>query len=196
MLVYQNWRGGVLFSLNGILPLHFLPDCKDLPAIRNATCVERFGLYRNIGRGSKFKCNVGFSMLGRPFSVCKTDGHWQNMFACVENRMFKFHDKYNFNKFLSSFQSFDCNHWKPTDSTTLTAKHNHLIKQSKYFSNIKIKQKTRWRRENSNKIFYFEMFVIYDFSFPSRNCNVTERLAYKWLWDLRHVGAFDFTSSK
>jgi hypothetical protein len=41
--------------------LHFLPDCKDLPAVRNATCVERFGLYRNIGRGSKFKCNEGFS---------------------------------------------------------------------------------------------------------------------------------------
>ena len=134
--------GRVLFSLNGILPLHFLPDCKDLPAIRNATCVERFGLYRNIGRGSKFKCNEGFSMLGRPFSVCKTDGHWQNMFACVENRMFKLHDKSNFSKFLSSFQSFDCNHWKHTDSTTLTAKHNHLIKQSKYFSNTKIKQKT------------------------------------------------------
>jgi hypothetical protein len=49
-------------------------------------------------------------MLGRPFSACKTDGHWENMFACVENRMFKFHDKYNFSKFLSSFQSFDCNH--------------------------------------------------------------------------------------
>ncbi|CAC5412319.1 Fibrinogen-like protein A,Ryncolin-4,Angiopoietin-related protein 7,Angiopoietin-related protein 1,Ficolin-3,Ficolin-1-B,Techylectin-5A,Ficolin-2,Ryncolin-1,Tenascin-R,Fibrinogen-like protein 1,Angiopoietin-1,Tenascin-X,Fibrinogen C domain-containing protein 1-A,Tenascin-N,Ryncolin-3,Tenascin,Fibroleukin,Fibrinogen C domain-containing protein 1,Ryncolin-2,Angiopoietin-related protein 6,Techylectin-5B,Angiopoietin-related protein 2,Angiopoietin-2,Microfibril-associated glycoprotein 4,Fibrinogen alpha chain len=61
--------------------------CKDpVPIADNATCVETFGLYRNLKAGNQFKCKAGFFMIGRPFIVCNKKGKWNNMFSCTDNK--------------------------------------------------------------------------------------------------------------
>ncbi|XP_052080667.1 techylectin-5B-like [Mytilus californianus] len=59
--------------------------CKDsVPIADNATCIETFGLYRNLKAGNKFKCKAGFLMIGRPFIVCNEPGKWNKMFSCKD----------------------------------------------------------------------------------------------------------------
>ncbi|CAC5382799.1 Fibrinogen-like protein A,Ryncolin-4,Angiopoietin-related protein 7,Angiopoietin-related protein 1,Ficolin-3,Ficolin-1-B,Ficolin-2,Ryncolin-1,Tenascin-R,Fibrinogen-like protein 1,Tenascin-X,Fibrinogen C domain-containing protein 1-A,Ryncolin-3,Tenascin,Fibroleukin,Fibrinogen C domain-containing protein 1,Ryncolin-2,Angiopoietin-2,Angiopoietin-related protein 2,Microfibril-associated glycoprotein 4,Ficolin-1-A,Ficolin-1,Fibrinogen C domain-containing protein 1-B [Mytilus coruscus] len=57
------------------------------PTTPNATCIETFGLYRNLGTGIQFKCNNGFTIKGRPFQVCSENGEWKQLFCCIKKSL-------------------------------------------------------------------------------------------------------------
>jgi hypothetical protein len=44
-------------------------DCPEAPCVPNAEIIEKFGLYRNVGRGIKYRCQTGFHMTGSPFTA-------------------------------------------------------------------------------------------------------------------------------
>ncbi|XP_063411544.1 microfibril-associated glycoprotein 4-like [Mytilus trossulus] len=57
--------------------------CKDpVQKAYNATCIETFGLYKNLKAGNQFKCKAGFLMIGLPFLKCNDNGEWNKMFCC------------------------------------------------------------------------------------------------------------------
>ncbi|VDH97400.1 Hypothetical predicted protein [Mytilus galloprovincialis] len=57
------------------------------PTTSNATCIETFGLYRNLGTGIQFKCNNRFTIKGRPFQICSEHGKWKQLFCCIEKSL-------------------------------------------------------------------------------------------------------------
>ncbi|XP_071139112.1 fibrinogen-like protein 1 [Mytilus edulis] len=55
------------------------------PDIKNAACIEHFGMYKNLGTANLFQCNSDFTMRGNPFLVCKDNGEWKSLFCCLPN---------------------------------------------------------------------------------------------------------------
>lgn len=56
--------------------------CPEAPCVQNAEVIEKFGLYRSVGRGVKYRCQTGYHMTGSPFAACSHLGSWNVMFAC------------------------------------------------------------------------------------------------------------------
>ncbi|VDI64954.1 Hypothetical predicted protein [Mytilus galloprovincialis] len=63
-----------------------------LPDIYEAVSIETFGLYKNLGTGNKFKCNDGFTLIGRPYAVCTYHGEWAVLFNCIEEALYPLRD--------------------------------------------------------------------------------------------------------
>jgi hypothetical protein len=61
----------------------FIADCPEAPCVPKAEVIEKFGLYRSVGRGIKHRCETGYHMTGSPFAVCRHLGYWNVMFACT-----------------------------------------------------------------------------------------------------------------
>ena len=61
-------------------------DCPEAPCVPNAEIIEKFGLYRSVGRGNKYRCQTGYHMTGSPFAVCSHLGSWNVMFECSSSK--------------------------------------------------------------------------------------------------------------
>jgi hypothetical protein len=52
------------------IQFEYILDCPEAPHVPNAEIIEKFGLYRSVGRGIKHRCQTGYQMTGSPFAVC------------------------------------------------------------------------------------------------------------------------------
>ncbi|CAG2257181.1 unnamed protein product [Mytilus edulis] len=81
--------------------------CKDpVQKAYNATCIETFGLYKNLKAGNQFKCKAGFLMIGRPFLICNENGEWNKMFYCRDMVTYHMEVDQVYTQFLED-QQFD-----------------------------------------------------------------------------------------
>ncbi|CAC5367790.1 unnamed protein product [Mytilus coruscus] len=79
----HSCKNGERCIFNGQNQLCEKSYCIEAPVVKNAVSTERFGVYRNVGAGVKFKCDDGYNIIGWPYSVCLPSGEWENKFSCV-----------------------------------------------------------------------------------------------------------------
>lgn len=53
-----------------------------MPNVATALLHEPCGLYRDLGRGMTYKCEIKLKLRGTPFAVCRNTGIWKYMFIC------------------------------------------------------------------------------------------------------------------